>query len=138
MKRLRIICSLVILSLFANCNFLPATNTAAPKPDFTIGKSGFEKTFKEVFEFEAMTFGTIVAQKNGVSNTGLNLTFKMKQLDVLTEERIYKYADIIQFQTKKYLLDLNTYNYVNITFKKEHQIKDILKVSFIEIRRKLN
>lgn len=137
MNQLKIIVPVLTFLLLISCSLKKENNTIAPHPDFKIGKKGFENKLKEVFNFEKITFGSGINRNLGVSSTGLNLTFYMNDLDVVSNEKLSKYAKIIKFETNKNLLKLDNYNFVKITFKEEKQEEEFTKSTSIKIKKQL-
>ncbi|WP_298763772.1 hypothetical protein [uncultured Polaribacter sp.] len=130
---------LVFIMLFlASCNLQEAPKNIAPSPNFKIGKNGFEKKLQTIFDFEKLSVGTTVTRNLGISKTGLNLTFKVIDLKLMSDERIYKHSEVIKFETKQNLLKLNTYDFLTIIFKEEIKEGDFTKSSTIKIKKQLN
>ncbi|WP_299061529.1 hypothetical protein [uncultured Polaribacter sp.] len=134
-----IIKAFFIMALLAltSCNITTSSSsTSASNPDFKIGKKGFEKELKKTLDFDILTIGTSITSKNGISEKGLTLTFKTKDLSNISDDIFRKYAKIIKIETEKYLLKKDTYDVVLIKFKEE--IKgEILKSTSIEIKKEL-
>ena len=130
--------SLLYISIlfFIGCNTKIETSSDA-HPNFKIGNTGFEKSLKAQFDFEKLSVGTYFSKKNGISTEkGLNLTFQKNNLAEVSDSLIYVYSDEIKTQVKKYLLNIDKYNYINIKF--EEQTKgDIIKSSSIELKEEL-
>lgn len=137
MNQLKIIVSILTFLLLTSCSLKKENNTIAPHPDFKIGKKGFEDKIKEVFNFEKITFGSVINIDTLSSSTGLNLTFYMNDLDFISNEKLSKYAKIIKFETNKNLLKLDKYNFVNITFKEEKQEEGFTKATTIIVKKQL-
>lgn len=137
MNQLKIILPALTFLLLTSCNLKKEDSSIAPPPDFKIGKKGFEKKLKEAFSFEKITFGSFINKGAVSSNTGLNLTFYINDLDVISNKKLSKYAKIIKFETNKNLLKLDKYNFINITFKEEHQLGEFTKATSIQIQKQL-
>lgn len=128
---------LVALITFTSCNITTkGSSTYANNPDFKIGKKGFEKELKKTLDFDVLTIGTSITTKNGISENGLTLTFKTKDLSNISNDVFKRYAKIIKIETEKYLLKKDKYDVVLIKFKEE--IKgEISKSTSIEIKKEL-
>ncbi len=125
------------LLALTSCNITTSSNsTSASNPDFKIGKSGFEKVLKKALDFETLSIGTLVTTKNGITETGLTLTFKAKDLTKVTDDDFFKYAKVIKIETAKYLLNKEKYDVVLIKFKEEVK-GEISKSTSIEIKKEL-
>jgi hypothetical protein len=122
---------------FTSCNITTkGSSTYANNPDFKIGKKGFEKELKKTLDFDVLTIGTSITTKNGISENGLTLTFKTKDLSNISNDVFKRYAKIIKIETEKYLLKKDKYDVVLIKFKEE--IKgEISKSTSIEIKKEL-
>lgn len=130
---------LVFIMLFlASCNLKETPKNIAPSPTFKIGKNGFEKKLQTIFDFEKLSVGTTVTRNFGISKTGLDLTFKVIDLKLMSDERIYKHSEVIKFETKQNLLKLNSYDFLNVIFKEEIKEGDFTKSSTIKIKKQLN
>jgi len=136
MKLLKPYLFLGIILFFISCNTKIETS-ANSNPNFKIGKEGFEKSLKAQFDFEKLSIGTYFTKKNGISvEKGLNLTFQKNNLRKVSDSLVYVYSDEIKNQVKKYLLNLDKYDYINIKF--EEQIKgEITKSNSIEFKKEL-
>lgn len=128
---------LVALITFTSCNITTkGSSTYASNPDFKIGKKGFEKELKKTLDFDVLTIGTSITTKNGISENGLTLTFKTKDLSNISNDVFKRYAKIIKIETEKYLLKKDKFDVVLIKFKEE--IKgEISKSTSIEIKKEL-
>ncbi|WP_299016689.1 hypothetical protein [uncultured Polaribacter sp.] len=129
---------LVFLMLFfASCNVNNSPKNTPPSPNFKIGKTGFEKKLQTIFDFEKLLVGTSLDRNFGISKTGLNLTFKVKDLSMMSNERMHKHSEVIKFETKQSLLKLDSYDFLNVIFKEEMKDGDFTKSSTVTIKKQL-
>tara|TARA_R110002126_G_scaffold291243_2_gene451315 strand:- start:1492 stop:1902 length:411 start_codon:yes stop_codon:yes gene_type:complete len=136
MKLLKPSLLFVFILFFISCSAKIETSSDA-HPNFKIGKTGFEKSLKAQFDFEKLSVGTYFTKKNGISTEkGLNLTFQKNSLSQVSDSLIYVYSDEIKIQVKKYLLNLDKYNYINIKFE-EQKKGDITRSNIIEFKKEL-
>jgi hypothetical protein len=137
MKKIRIICTLFIVTILLNCTTI-VKGTSDAHPDFKIGKKGFENSLKKQIDFNSLGIGTYISNKNGISKEkGLNLTFLKNNITAISDSLFYHYSEEIKLQTIQYLLNLDTYDYINITFKSEEVQKDLTKSTSIKIKKAL-
>ena len=136
MKLLKPSLLFVFILFFISCSAKIETSSDA-HPNFKIGKIGFEKSLKAQFDFEKLSVGTYFTKKNGISTEkGLNLTFQKNSLSQVSDSLIYAYSDEIKIHVKKYLLNLDKYNYINIKFE-EQKKGDITRSNTIEFKKEL-
>ena len=137
MKKIRILVTLFIVTISLNCTTI-GKGTSDAQPDFKIGKKGFENSLQKQFDFNSLGIGTYITNKNGISKEkGLNLTFLKNNVTAISDSLLYHYAEEIKIQTIQYLLNLDTYDYINITFKSEEVQKDLTKSTSIKIKKAL-
>ncbi len=137
MKFAKIVFTCFVLLLSFSC-ITKESITQNNDINFKIGKQGFKKKVGEVFTFNDLTFGAYMVKKNYVSEKGLNLTFKMDSLELISYKKINNYSDKIQKLVKANLLHLTDYDYINITFMQEFEKEGIKKVNSIKVKRVLN
>ena len=68
----------------------------------------------------------------------LNLTFKINNLENISDSLINSYTDVIKEEVKANLLHFKDYNYINITFENELTKGILRKVNSIKIKKQLN
>ncbi len=137
MKFIKTTFLLLSMILLVNCN-TKVEGTSEFHPDFKIGKKGFRKALKKEINYDDLTIGTYYTKKNNIAEEkGLNLTFKVSGDGLTNNEEINNKADYLAAQVKKYLLNLEKYDYVNIIFENEKEENGIKKSSSIKIKRKL-
>lgn len=136
MKFTKLILLVVTISCFINCNNKVTTSSDA-HPNFKIGKKGFEKSLQKEFDFDKLSIGTYITKKNGVSEEkGLSLTFQKSDLHRVTDSIIIANCDDIKTHVKKYLLNIDNYEYVIIKFEEEIE-GDISKSTSIKVKKQL-
>ena len=137
MKFIKTTFLLLSMILLVNCN-TKVEGTSEFHPDFKIGKNGFREALKKEINYDDLSIGKYYTKKNNITEEkGLNLTFKFSGDGLANNEEINNQADYIAAQVKKYLLNLEKYDYVNIIFEKEKEEDAIKKSSSIKIKRKL-
>jgi len=137
MKKLRIVLALFFVAFLLNCTTIVEGNSDA-HPNFKIGKKGFENSLKKEFDFDKLSIGTYFTKKDGISKEkGLNLMFLKNDLTAISDSLLYHYSEEIKNQTIQYVLNLDTYDSVNITFKSEEVQKDLTKSTSIKIKKAL-
>ncbi|WP_439130481.1 hypothetical protein [Polaribacter sp.] len=137
MKLVRIMLMCFILLLNFSC-ITNETITNSNQIDFKIGKQGFENKIAKFFTFKDLLFGTYTTTKNSISQKGVELTFKMDSVALMSNQMIKKYAGIIEQEVKANLLHLSDYDFVNITFMQEYEKEGITRLSSLKLKRLLN
>jgi len=137
MKKLRIGLAFLAIAFLLNCTTIVKGNSDA-QPNFKIGKKGFENSLKKTFDFETLSIGTYFTKKNGTSQEkGLNLTFKKNNLTAISDSLWHQYSEQIRIETLQYLLNLDTFDSINIIFKSEEVKEDLTKSMSIKIKKAL-
>ena len=136
MKTAQLLLLLLFISLFMNCNS-ELKKTSDVNPNFKIGKTGFEKSLKKEVDFDKMSIGTYITNKNGgFQEKGLNLTFQKDNLHLIKDSLLLNYSNEITSQVKKYLLNINNYEFVIIKFEDEKK-GEIIKSTSVKIKKEL-
>ncbi len=138
MKNFKLFLFLTACLFFLNC-YTVTESKSSSNPDFKVGKAGFEKRLKRQFDFDKLSIGFYTTKKNGLSKeNGLNLTFKINNLENISDSLINSYTDVIKEEVKTNLLHFKDYNYINITFENELTKGNLRKVNSIKIKKQLN
>ena len=136
MKTAQLLLLFLSISLFMNCNS-KLKKTSDVTPNFKIGKIGFEKSLKKEVDFDKMSVGTYITNKNGgFQEKGLNLTFQKDNLHLIKDSLLLNYSNEIASQVKKYLLNINSYEFVIIKFEDEKK-GEIIKSTSVKIKKEL-
>jgi hypothetical protein len=137
MKYLKSIFTLLSLVLLFNCNVITQGSSSAPNPDFKIGQKGIEKKFKKEFDFQKMSVSIFMTTKIGVKELGLNLKFQKEDIQSTSDSLLKEYVAIIKKSVAKNLLNLEDYDYINITFENENIEGEFTKSTSVKIREQL-
>ncbi|WP_405606094.1 hypothetical protein [Polaribacter sp. Asnod1-A03] len=134
MRNLKILFTVFSIFFIISCS-TSTTRTSDLQPDF---KNGFEKRLKKGFDFEKLDIDAYFSNKNGISEeNGVNLTFTISDSLKYSKSDFFKISKHIKKEVQEYLLDLNDYDYLNITYNKVSEEDNTEKTSSMKIKLKL-